>query len=126
MTLLSGTQVSMAGGLWRVLLITAYITVGLAALGAIGLFVSTLTEQPIAATTAIVLINVMMFILDSISQLAWLHPWLLTHWWTAFGDLLRDPMYTGNVTRGLITAAVYAAVFWLAAWARFSSKDITS
>jgi len=126
MTLLSGTQVSMAGGLWRVLLITGYITVGLAALGAIGLFVSTLTEQPIAATTAIVLINVMMFILDSISQLAWLHPWLLTHWWTAFGDLLRDPIYTANITRGLITAAVYATVFWLAAWARFSSKDITS
>ena len=37
------------------------------------------------------LVNVLMFILDSISQLDWLHPWLLTHWWTAFGDLLRDP-----------------------------------
>jgi ABC-2 type transport system permease protein len=126
MTLLSGTQIGMAAGLWRVLLIAGYLTAGLAALGAIGLFVSTLTEQPIAATTAIVLVNVMMFILDSISQLAWLHPWLLTHWWTAFGDLLRDPMYTANVTRGLLTAAGYAVVFWLAAWARFSSKDITS
>jgi ABC-2 type transport system permease protein len=126
MTLLSGTQISLAAGLWRVLLITAYLTVGLAALGAIGLFVSTLTEQPIAATTAIVLINVMMFILDSISQVAWLHPWLLTHWWLSFGDLLRDPIYTENITRGLLTAAAYAAVFWLAAWARFSSKDITS
>jgi ABC-2 type transport system permease protein len=126
MTLLSGTQIGMGEALWRVLLITAYLTVGLAALGAIGLFVSTLTEQPIAATTTIVLINVMMFILDSISQLAWLHPWLLTHWWTMFGDLLREPIYTANITRGLITAAVYAVVFWLAAWARFSSKDITS
>jgi ABC-2 type transport system permease protein len=126
MTLLSGTQIGMGEALWRLLLIVLYITVGLAALGAIGLFVSTLTEQPIAATTTIVLVNVMMFILDSISQLAWLHPWLLTHWWTAFPDLLRDPVYTGNVTRGLITAAVYAGVFWLAAWARFSSKDITS
>jgi len=85
-----------------------------------------LTEQPIGATIAVVLINVMMFILDSISQLAWLHPWLLTHWWTAFGDLLRDPIATESLTRGLATAAVYAAVFWLAAWARFSSKDITS
>jgi ABC-2 type transport system permease protein len=126
MTLLSGTQIGMAAALWRVFLIVLYLTAGLAALGAIGLFVSTLTEQPIAATTAIVLVNVMMFILDSISQLAWLHPWLLTHWWTAFGDLLRDPMVTDNVGRGLATAAVYALVFWLAAWARFSSKDITS
>ena len=126
MTLLSGTQIGMAEGLWRVLLIVLYLTAGLAALGAIGLFVSTLTEQPIAATTAIVLINVMMFILDSISQLAWLHPWLLTHWWPMFGDLLRDPIATGNITRGLLTAAVYAVVFWLAAWWRFSRKDITS
>lgn len=126
MTLLSGTQISLAAGLWRLVLVVGYLTVGLAALGAIGLFVSTLTEQPIAATTAIVLVNVMMFILDSISQIAWLHPYLLTHWWTAFGDLLRDPMATDNVVRGLVTAGIYAVVFWLAAWARFSSKDITS
>jgi ABC-2 type transport system permease protein len=126
MTLLSGTQISLGAGLWRLVLIVGYLTVGLAALGAIGLFVSTLTEQPIAAMTTIVLINVMMFILDSISQIAWLHPWLLTHWWLVFADLLRDPIHPDNIVRGLVTAAVYAAVFWLAAWARFSSKDITS
>jgi len=126
MTLLSGSQTSMAGGVGRLVLCCLYLAVQLAALGAIGLFISTLTEQPIGATVAVVLVNVMMFVLDSISQLSWLHPWLLTHWWTAFGDLLRDPMATDNVVRGLVTAAVYAAVFWLAAWARFSSKDITS
>ena len=64
----------------------------------------------------------MMFILDQISQLAWLHPWLLTHWWTAIGDLLRDPIATDDIQRGLITAAVYAGTFWLLAWARFSEQ----
>jgi ABC-2 type transport system permease protein len=78
------------------------------------------------ATIAVVLLNVMMFILDSISQLAWLHPWLLTHWWTSFTDLLRDPIYTADLGRGLLTAAVYAVVFWLAAWANFSNKAGTS
>ena len=126
MTLLSGTQTSMADGVGRLLLTCLYLTVQLSALGAIGLFISTLTEQPIGATVAVVLVNVMMFVLDSISQLAWLHPWLLTHWWTAFGNLLRDPMAFEDISRGLLTAAVYAGVFWLAAWARFSSKDITS
>jgi ABC-2 type transport system permease protein len=126
MTLLSGTRTSMADGLWRLLLSSLYLAVQFSALGAIGLFISTLTEQPIGATIAVVLINVMMFILDSISQLGWLHPWLLTHWWISFGDLLRDPIATDNLQRGLITAAVYAIVFWLAAWARFSSKDISS
>jgi len=126
MTLLSGTQTSMADGVWRLLLACLYLAVQFSALGAIGLFISTLTEQPIGATVALVLVNVMMFVLDSISQLAWLHPWLLTHWWLAFGDLLRDPIATENLFRGLLTAAVYAGVFWLAAWARFSGKDITS
>jgi ABC-2 type transport system permease protein len=126
MILLSGAQTSFADAVWRLLLCTGYIAAGLSALGAIGLFVSTLTEQPIGATVAVVLINLMMFILDSINQLSWLHPWLLTHWWTAFGDLLREPMATEDVSRGLLTAAVYAGVFWLLAWARFSSKDISS
>ncbi|HEX3197002.1 MAG TPA: ABC transporter permease subunit [Propionibacteriaceae bacterium] len=126
MTLLSGTQTSQADGVWRLILSTLYLAAQFSALGAIGLFVSTLTEQPIGATIAIVLVNVMMFILDSISQLDWLHPWLLTHWWTAFGDLLRDPMATDSIQRGLITALVYAGVFWLAAWARLSTKDISS
>jgi ABC-2 type transport system permease protein len=126
MTLLSGTQTSLANGVWRLILSSLYLAAQFSALGAIGLFVSTLTEQPIGATIAIVLVNVFMFILDSISQLAWLHPWLLTHWWTAFADLLRDPIATESMERGLITALVYASVFWLAAWARLSTKDISS
>jgi ABC-2 type transport system permease protein len=126
MTLLSGTQTSMADGVWRLALSTLYLAAQLSALGAIGLFISTLTEQPIGATIAVVLVNVMMFILNSIPQLDWLHPWLLPHWWTAFGDLLRDPIATESISRGLITAVVYAGTFWLAAWARLSTKDISS
>jgi ABC-2 type transport system permease protein len=126
MTLLSGTQTSLADGFWRLLLSSLYLAAGFSALGAIGLFVSTLTEQPIGATIAIVLINVLMFVLNSIAQLDWLHPWLLTHWWTAFGDLLRDPIATESIQRGLVTALVYSAVFCVAAWARLSTKDISS
>ena len=99
---------------------------GLSALGAIGLFVSTLTEQPIGATVAVVLVNLMMIICDAVEQLSWLHPWLLTHWWTAFGDLLRDPIATAGIERGLLTFGAYAVVFWLLAWARFTTKDVTS
>ena len=126
MTLLSGSQVSMGNALLRLLLTTLYLAIGLAALGAIGLFVSTLTEQPIAAMIAVVVIDVAMFIADSLPQLDWLHPWLLTHWWTSFGDFFRDPIAWSNPIRGLATAAGYGLVFWLAAWARLGTKDITS
>ncbi len=126
MTLLSGTQTSMADGIGRLVLTCLYLAVQLSALGAIGLFISTLTEQPIAATVATVLVNVMMFVLDSIPQLSWLHPWLLTNWWPAIGDLVRDPIFPDNLERGLLTAVVYGGTFWLLAWARFAGKDVTS
>ena len=126
MTLLSGSQISFSEGLLRLLVTTIYLAAGFAALGAIGLFLSTLTEQPIAAMIAAVILNVTMFILDSLPQLAWLHPWLLTHWWTSFGDFFRNPVSWDNPVRGLLTAAAYALVFWLAAWARLGSKDISS
>lgn len=125
-TLLSGAQVPLADGLLRLLGIVCYLSIGLAALGAVGLFVSTLTEQPIGATIAIVMLNVASFILDSIPQLEWLHPYLLTHWWLSFGDLLRDPVSLDAMRSGVLCAAAYALIFLSAAWARFGSRDITS
>lgn len=125
-TLLSGTQVGFAGGLLRLLAVCGYIAAGLCALGAIGLFVSTLTEQPIGAAITTVIVSMASFILDQIDQLAWLDPYLLTHWWLAFGDLLRDPVYTEAVGRGLLSAGVYTVVFCTAAWARFAARDVTS
>ena len=66
MTLLSGTQTSLADGVWRLALTTLYLAAQFSALGAIGLFISTLTEQPLGATIAVVLVNVLMFVLNSI------------------------------------------------------------
>jgi ABC-2 type transport system permease protein len=126
MTMLSGQQVSLLDGLGRTGLAVVYLSIGFAALGAIGLFISTLTEQPIGAMIAIVLLNVGMFIADAIPQLSWLAPWLLTHWWTSFADLFRTPILWDNVARGTITALVYLAIGYACAWARFGSKDVTS
>jgi ABC-2 type transport system permease protein len=125
-TLLSGTETSFADGLWRLVLVCGYISAGLAALGAVGLFVSTLTEQPIGASIAILILCITSEIMDTVTQLAPIHPYLLTHYWLNFGDLLRDPIATSSVTKGLLVFALYAAVFWTAAWARFAGKDVSS
>lgn len=126
MTMLSGQQVSLIDGVGRTALAVVYLSIGFAALGAVGLFVSTLTEQPIGAVIAIVLVNVGMFIVDTIPQLDWLAPWMLTHWWTSFADLFRTPILWDGVTRGAITALVYLALGYACAWARFGGADITS
>jgi ABC-2 type transport system permease protein len=126
MTLLSGTQISFTAGLLRVLMAAAYLAVGLAALGAVGLFASTLTEQPIAATIVTVMFSSASFVLDSIPQVAWMHPYLLTHHWLDFGDLFRDPIAWNNINAGLWLALGYVVVFFAAAWARLTTKDVTS
>lgn len=126
LTTLSGSQIPFAEAVWRVVLVMLYLSTGLAGLAAVGLFISTLTEQPIAASIALLIFTILSWILDAVPQLGWLHPWLIVHEWLAFGDLLRDPIAWENVLRGLFVNGVYAVVFWLAAWARFSSKDITS
>jgi ABC-2 type transport system permease protein len=126
MTLLSGSRVGFGEGLLRVLMASLYLSLCFAALGAVGLFVSTLTEQPIGAMIAVVIFSTASFILDSIPQISWLHPFLLTHNWLAFGDLFRDPVAWDGVQQGVYVAAAYMLVFWSAGWARFAGKDVTS
>lgn len=125
MTTLSGSQLGLGTSLLRLLVAVGYLTVGLCAFAAVGLFLSTLTEQPIAATIALLMIVIVSTILGSLPQLAWLHPWLITDHWTAILDLVRDPIAWDGLLRGLGLDAIYVVVFWLAAWARFTTKDIT-
>jgi ABC-2 type transport system permease protein len=126
MTLLSGTQITFGEAVVRLLAVSAYLGVCLCGMAAVGMFVSSLTEQPIGATIGIMIFTVANFILDTIPQLDWLHPYLLTHSWLAFGDLLRDPIAWHGVREGVLRAAAYALVFGTAAWARFSTKDVSS
>lgn len=125
-TLLSGTQVGLAAGFGRVLLTVVYLALALAGLAAIGLFLSTLTEQPIGAAIATLFTSFAMVILDSIPQVSWIHPYLLTHYGTNFGELFRDPIGWSSLGEGAFVALVYVVGFWLAAWARFAGKDVTS
>ncbi|HEX5426749.1 MAG TPA: ABC transporter permease [Pedococcus sp.] len=123
---LSGTELGFGAGLWRLVLVSLYLSAGLAAFAAIGLFISTLTEQPIGAAIAAMIVNIVAWILDQVPQLDWLHPWLFMHDWLSFADLMRDPIHWGNITHGLWIDLAYAVVFWLLSWARFSGKDVTS
>lgn len=125
-TLLSGDTIGVGDALARLALAGAYLTAGLAALAAIGLFISTLTEQPIAATIATTVVATAMWITDAIPQLDWLHPWLLVNRWSAFADAFREPVFWDTMRVGLLVDLGYIVVFAALAWARFSNKDITS
>ncbi|HSV65519.1 MAG TPA: ABC transporter permease [Mycobacteriales bacterium] len=125
-TLLSGTQISMVAVLGRLGLVALYVAACMAAVGAIGLFVSTLTETPVAAMATTATLAVVSQVLDSVPQLHAIHSYLFSHYWLQFGDLLRDPVSTEGVVQGLLVSAVYVAIFGSLAWARFTSKDVSS
>ena len=124
-TLLSGSTVPLASGILRLLLVALYVTAALAALGAIGLALSTLTEHPVGAIAALAVLTVASEVADSLPQLGAVHPYLPTHWWTSFDALLRVPIGTGTVLHGLLSFGVYLLLFGSVAWARLSTADVT-
>jgi ABC-2 type transport system permease protein len=125
-TLLSGIPVSLADGLLRLLFVALYLAAAMAALGAIGLAISTFTEHPIGAIAAVLVIAVASQVMDTVSQLNVIHPYLPTHWWLSFDSLLRSPVAWPELGHGLLSFAVYIVIFCSIAWARFTTADVTS
>ncbi|MFF3376170.1 ABC transporter permease [Streptomyces sp. NPDC002680] len=122
---ISGTSISFTEGLGRALLIALVVAASLIGVAALGLFISTLTSSGIAAMATTVGLLITVQILDQIPQLHALQPYFFSHYWLSFADLMREPVYWDDLVKNLGIQAVYAAVFGSAAWARFTTKDIT-
>jgi ABC-2 type transport system permease protein len=125
-TLLSGDTVSIADALGRAFLTALFATLSLMGLSAIGLFLSTLTDVPVGAMAATIILTVTSEVLDQLPQLDWIHPWLFSHYWLGFGDFLRDPVSWTNFGQNAALQAGYLIVFGALAYGRFAAKDILS
>lgn len=126
MTLLSGSTVSLTDGLTRMAGVTAYVALSLTGLVAVGLFFSTLTEVPVGAMAATTVVAVISSVLDSLPQLAGIHPFLLTHHWFDFAEFLRLEVDWTLLGAGLAVQAGWVAVFASLAWERFTTADVTA
>jgi ABC-2 type transport system permease protein len=125
-TLLSGTQTSLLGGIGRLAVVVGYAALMMLAIAAIGLFISTLTEVPLAAMAAVLAAAIIMQVLVAVPQLHALRPWLISNSFLAFADVLRDPLSFRGLGHGVALALGYIVIFWLLAWSRFTTKDISS
>jgi ABC-2 type transport system permease protein len=123
---LSGPVLAVGPALARILAAAVYVVCGMAALAAVGLFVSTLTDSGPGATVATVAFVIASQILDALSALHALHPWLLTHDWLAWPDLFRLPPAWDAIRHGLLLDGAYLVVFLGAALAVFARKDVTA
>jgi len=125
-TLLSGDTVGVDGFALRAALFAAYVTVSLLGLSAIGLFISTLTTVPVGAMAATIVLSAVSQILDALPQLEVIHPWLFTHHWLGFADLLRTPVDLTVFGENALLQLGYIAVFGTLAYGRFTTKDVLS
>ncbi len=125
-TLLSGDTIGVGESVLRSLLIAGYVTVSMLGLSAIGLFISTLTDVPVGAMAATIVVSVVSQVLDALPQLDWLHPWLFSHYWLDFADLLRQPIEWSSFGTNALLQGGYLLVFGALAYGRFVTKDILS
>lgn len=123
-TTLSGDTLPLMTGMMRISLAAVVISLSLLGLGAIGMFISTLTDVPVGAMAGTLAVFILIGVLDALPQTSALHPWLLTNNWLSYSDLLRTHIQWGGIGRNLGLQALYIGVFGSAAWARFTTKDI--
>jgi ABC-2 type transport system permease protein len=121
---LSGTTLSLGDGIARTVLAGVVVGVSMYGIAAVGMFASTLSDVPVGAMAATAGLVILSTILDNIPEVAWLHPWLFTHDWESFADLLRTPILWHSVGRDLLLQAAYLCVFGAAAWTRFTTRDV--
>jgi ABC-2 type transport system permease protein len=122
----SGTPLTEKQIAVRTVIAVLYVTLSMLGVAAMGLFLSTLTDSPLAATLgalAFLIASSLLLTLDAADAIA---PYLPTRYWLAFVDLFRDPVPTRDLLRGVGLQLVYVVVLVGAAWANFTTKDVTS
>jgi ABC-2 type transport system permease protein len=104
----------------------AYVAVSMLGVGAIALFLSTLTDSPLGATLGALAALVTSQVLVALEAAGVVSPYLPTRYWLAWIDFFRDPILWRDIERGAALQLIYVAVFLAMAWANFATRDITS
>jgi ABC-2 type transport system permease protein len=123
---LSGTPLTPADVLLRTVGAVAFIAVSMLGVGAIALFLSTLTDSSLAAALGAMAALITSGVLVALNAATSISPYLPTEYWLAWLDFFRQPILWRDIDRGFAIQAVYVVVFLGAAWANFASKDVTS
>jgi ABC-2 type transport system permease protein len=125
-TSLSGSGLTVTQIALRTLGAVAFIAVSMLGVGAIALFLSTVTDSSLGAALGAMAALVASEVLVTLNSATAVSPYLPTRYWLAWVDFFRQPILWRNIERGFAVQAVYVAVFLALAWAHFATKDITS
>jgi ABC-2 type transport system permease protein len=110
MITLSGSGLGPGQAFDRVLLAAGWTVLQLAAVGAVSLAVSALTDRPMVVLATVLGGAIVFGVLTAIPSMDWLRPWLLTASWPALADVLRDPIPTDGLVHGALLATGYLVI----------------
>lgn len=110
----------------RLVLIVGYQLVSLLFVLALAFCVGVVTDAPLGAVGAAVLVTIVSSILDSIEALGGLREALPTHAQFAWADALREEVAWSGMATGALWSLAYTVVLLVAAFALFSRKDVLS
>jgi ABC-2 type transport system permease protein len=122
----SGVTLTPRQAVLRTLLAMLYVALSMLGVAAMALFLSTLTDSPLAAALGALAFLVTSTLLLTLDAAQALKPYLPTRYWLSFVDIFRQPILWRDLWRGVALQAVYLAVLLGAAWANFASKDVKS
>jgi ABC-2 type transport system permease protein len=125
-TSLSGAPLTLTQLIERVAGAVALITVSMLGVAAIALFLSTVTDSVLGAAFGALAVLVGSEVLVTLNAASAVQPYLPTRYWLAWIDFFRQPIFWRDIQRGFGIQAVYVLVFLAAAWANFSTKDVTA
>jgi ABC-2 type transport system permease protein len=112
--------------LWRIAAIGGFLFVSLLFAAGVAFLMSVLTDAPLGAVGAAVILVIISNILNAIEALGSLREWLPTHFSQAWLDLLGSDVDWTNMARGAAYSIVaFAACVWYAVY-RFDRKDVVS
>jgi ABC-2 type transport system permease protein len=121
-----GDPLPFGTGVLRLVLAVVYIALSLSWVAGLASLLSVATDAPLGAVGGAVMVTIVSEILDGIPALEGLRNWLPTHYAYAWTGLLSADIDWSQMVRGTFSALAYATALGALAWARFTTKDITS
>ncbi len=123
---ISGSSLTSSELIVRTLMSVVYVSLSMLGVAAMALLLSTFTDSSLGAALGALAFLIASTLLLTLDAAAVLQPYLPTRYWLSFVDLFRDPILWRDLVRGVLLQGVYVVVFLGAAWANFTTKDITS
>jgi len=121
-----GATYSLGEALWRIAAIGGFLFVSLLFAAGVAFLMSVLTDAPLGAVGAAVVLVIISNILNAIEALGSLREWLPTHYSQAWLDLLATDVDWTNMARGASYSIVACALCVGYAVYRFDRKDVVS